>query len=107
MMRRLLVFGLILTMLPGCQDSGDRVLVGKFLYDTQIVPPRRYDVVVFKYPVSPIENGTPKNFIKRLMGLPGEIIAIFFGRLYSFHYTGSGVPQGISDKQWRDLADTS
>jgi signal peptidase I len=63
-------------------SSGDRVLVAKCLYDTIAAEPRRYDVVVFKFPSRPVEKGTPKNYIKRLIGLPGEIIAIFFGRLY-------------------------
>src|SRR5207237_3182553 len=30
----------------------------------------------------PMDKNVPKNYIKRLMGLPGEIIAIFFGNLY-------------------------
>jgi signal peptidase I len=29
-----------------------------------------------------MDKNTPKNYIKRLLGLPGELIAIFFGRLY-------------------------
>jgi signal peptidase I len=63
-------------------SSGDRVLVAKCLYDTHAAEPQRYNVVVFKYPNAPVDKGTPKNYIKRLIGLPGEIIAIFFGRLY-------------------------
>ncbi len=87
MKRRLLLFlAAILTALPGCSNdsfsSGDRVLVAKFLYDTHLTEPNRFDVVVFKYPQEPIEKNVPKNYIKRLLGLPGEIIAIFFGRLY-------------------------
>jgi signal peptidase I len=107
MNRRLIVLMLVLVMLPGCDGSGDRVLVAKFLYDTSVVPPDRYDVVVFKFPEEPIKDGTPKNYIKRLIGLPGEIIAIFLGRLYSFHHTGNGVPEGVSEEEWRKLADTS
>ena len=34
---------------------------------------------------TPMDDNTPKNYIKRLLGLPGELIAIFFGRLY--HWT--------------------
>jgi signal peptidase I len=64
----------------GPYSSGDRVLVSKL--DAQFMRPKRYEVVVFKYPVRPIEDNTPKNYIKRLLGLPGEIIAIFFGRVY-------------------------
>jgi signal peptidase I len=107
MRRRLLVLALIVGLLSGCDGGGDRVLVGKFLYDTDVVPPSRYDVVVFKYPAMPIENGTPKNYIKRLLGLPGELIAIFFGRLYLFTPPTSGVPKGITEQEWHDLVDTS
>ena len=81
------LFALLLTVLAaGCGggdwSSGDRVLVAKFLYDSGLDRPRRYDVVVFRYPRRPIENGTPKNYIKRLLGLPGELLAIFFGNIY-------------------------
>ncbi len=66
----------------GDWSSGDRVLVAKFLYDSGMAQPHRYDVVVFKFPQQPIKGGVPKNYIKRLLGLPGELLAIFFGRLY-------------------------
>jgi len=45
--------------------SGDRVLVLKYLYDFQ--EPRRWDVIVFRNP-----NDPSQNYIKRLVGLPGE-----------------------------------
>jgi signal peptidase I len=77
---------LLLCALTGCSSdnwsSGDRVLVAKFLYDTDLTPPRRWDVVVFKFPREPLKHGTPKNYIKRLLGLPGELLAILFGRIY-------------------------
>lgn len=68
--------------LSGMGGSGDRVLVAKFVYDTKLTDPRRFEVVVFKYPNEPVKNNVPTNYIKRLLGLPGEIIAIFFGNLY-------------------------
>jgi signal peptidase I len=61
-------------------DSGDRVLVAKYLYDW--TTPRRLDVVVFKSPETPQVKYDPLNFIKRLAGLPGETIAIHGGNLY-------------------------
>jgi signal peptidase I len=102
--RKLIVFALVCGCLLGCNgpsgaESGDRVLVAKCLYDTGIMAPRRYEVVVFKYPQTPMEKNTPKNYIKRLMGLPGEIIAIFFGRI--FHWTpqdGEDVPYRQEDE---------
>jgi signal peptidase I len=99
--RWLLYLLLLLVPLSGCDNSGDRVLVAKFLYD--LSPPRRYDVVVFKFPEKPIENGTPKNYIKRLLGLPGELIAIFFGQLYRYSPPADGVPNGIDEKEWQAL----
>ena len=82
-------------------NSGDRVLVAKFLYELFNKRPNRLDVVVFKYPgdshtgnlfprSGPIKNQTPMNYIKRLIGLPGETIAIHRGNLYVLP-PGSGV----------------
>ncbi len=63
-------------------SSGDRVLVAKFLYDLLNRLPERHDVVVFKYPERPQKGTIPTNYIKRLVGLPGETIAIHGGNLY-------------------------
>lgn len=80
--------GALLAPLAGCNNqsysSGDRVLVTKFAYDAGLGEPERFDVVVFKYPRGPVENGVPKNYIKRLLGLPGQLLAIFFGQLFFF-----------------------
>ena len=65
--------------------TGDRVLVSKFLYDLDLMGmdhPNRYDVVVFKFPQAPACDYVAMNYIKRLIGLPGETIAIYYGKLY-------------------------
>jgi signal peptidase I len=64
--------------------SGDRVLVFKSLYDTGLRSPHRHDVVVFKYPAEPMDriSWQQMNYIKRLIGLPEETIAIAQGQLY-------------------------
>jgi signal peptidase I len=64
--------------------SGDRVLVFKSLYDTGLGSPHRHDVVVFKYPAEPMDriSWQQMNYIKRLVGLPEETIAIAQGQLY-------------------------
>jgi signal peptidase I len=49
--------------------EGDRILVNKFSYDMS--DPERWDVVVFKYP-----EDAKTNYIKRLVGLPGEHVFI-------------------------------
>jgi hypothetical protein len=87
-------------LLVGCNNrswkSGDRVLVAKFAYDASLGEPKSFDVVVFKYPKGPVENGIPKNYIKRLLGLPGQILAIFFGQLFFFQ-PGPGEPPLFDD----------
>ena len=56
-------------------NNGDRILVNKFIYD--FVEPQRYDVIVFKNP-----NVGKQNYIKRLIGLPGDNILIENGDIY-------------------------
>ncbi len=59
--------------------SGDRILVHKWpLSVGGPLAPKRWEVTVFKDP----HNGTI-NFIKRLAGLPGEVLEIIQGDLYT------------------------
>jgi len=60
-------------------DSGDRILVLKWPYALNFGPfkPQRWDVVVFK---APFDGKT--NYIKRLVGLPNEVIELVDGDLY-------------------------
>ena len=60
--------------------SGDRVLVLKPEY--HFSSPNRWEVPVFKYPKEPMQNWIATNYIKRLIGLPGETIALYSGDLY-------------------------
>jgi signal peptidase I len=60
-------------------EVGDFILVNKFIYgirlpiiEQKIIPvsdPKRGDVVVFRYPLNPSQD-----FIKRLIGLPGDTV---------------------------------
>ncbi len=61
---------MIPTLLPG-----DRVLVCKFWYAIQ--PPKRGQIFVFKYPVDP-----KRDFVKRIIGLPGDTLEIRQGTVY-------------------------
>ena len=54
---------------------GDHILVNKFIY--RFRDPARGDVVVFKYPEEP-----ERDFIKRVIGLPGETIALRQKKVY-------------------------
>jgi len=59
---------------------GDRILVLKYLYLFQ--DPQRWDVVVFKAPAEPQRWDYSQNYIKRLVGRPGETIMILDGDIY-------------------------
>ena len=60
---------------------GDHILVNKFIYgvrlpywNQELIPisqPERQDIIVFRYPVDPT-----KDFIKRVIGLPGDTVRI-------------------------------
>lgn len=56
--------------------NGQEVLINKFAYN--LSAPERYDVIVFK------PNGNPNshNYIKRVIGLPGETVKISQGKVY-------------------------
>lgn len=55
--------------------GGDRIFVMKYL--TSVYDPKRYDVVVFKNPNDPAQN-----YIKRLLGLPNEQVALIDGDIF-------------------------
>ncbi len=56
-------------------DPGDRLIGFRlaYLFDE----PKRFDVIIFEYPVNPDEK-----FIKRVIGLPGETVDIVDGKIY-------------------------
>ena len=59
--------------------AGDRVLVLKPLF--AFTDPQRWDVVVFKNPTDPA--GDTQNYIKRMVGLPGETFLLFDGDVFT------------------------
>jgi signal peptidase I len=62
------------SMIPTLQIN-DRVLVNKFIY--RFTEPERGDIVVFES----VES-SDQDLIKRVVGLPGDTIAVRSGRLY-------------------------
>lgn len=86
------------SMMPTLLD-GDFIIVNKYSYGlrlpvihrkvVEIAPPARGDVVVFRYPPDPTIN-----YIKRLVGLPGDTVEVRDDRLFingqpvSFEVTG-------------------
>lgn len=67
--------------------AGDRILVLKYLYAIQ--EPKRFDVIVFKNPTDPQQN-----YIKRLIGLPGEQIALADGDVFVRTEQNAALPTG-------------
>jgi signal peptidase I len=53
----------------------DRILVAKFIY--RLEPVHRADVIVFRYPLNP-----KRDFVKRVLGLPGDRVQLKDGVVY-------------------------
>lgn len=86
--------------------AGDRVLVLKTLYPFR--SPDRWDVTVFRNPTQP--EGAAANYIKRLVGLPGESIWIVDGDLFikgpdDDTFTVARKPAHVQAGVWQRLND--
>ena len=62
------------SMRPTLQ-SAERLVVNKFIY--RFRPPERGEILVFRYPRDP-----SRDFIKRVIAIPGDTIEIKEGRVY-------------------------
>jgi signal peptidase I len=78
-------------------SNGDRILVLKCLY--QFFEPKQWDVVVFKNPLEP-----KINYIKRLVGRPGEEVEIIDGDVY-IDGKISRKPKKVQDELWMTVYD--
>ncbi|MDR0648396.1 MAG: signal peptidase I [Synergistaceae bacterium] len=58
-------------------NVNDKVLVAKFWYKLPKVEPKRGQIIVFKFPDDPM-----RDFVKRLIGLPGETVEMKDGRVF-------------------------
>jgi signal peptidase I len=93
-------------------NIGDKILVNKFTYGlripfttkrlVEIGRPRRWDVVVFTTSGIPDASQYPKNFVKRVVGLPGETLEIREGEILKYVPDGKGGEKvmAISKPEW-------
>ncbi len=63
-----------ISMMPRLTDQ-ERVFINKFIY--RFEPIHRRDVVVFRLPADPA-----KSYIKRVIGLPGEVVKLTQGEVF-------------------------
>lgn len=85
-------------------DGGihDRVLVDKLTY--LLRDPQRWEVVVFRYPLV-----THNNYVKRLVGMPGEELLIQHGDIYTRplgseeEFRIQRKPPGVQETLWRPV----
>jgi len=71
------------SMEPNFED-GDYLIVDELSY--RLRGPQRGEVIVFKYPADPSQR-----YIKRIIGLPGEIVEIKEGKVIVFSLSGEKV----------------
>ncbi len=79
------------SMMPGLADQ-ERIFINKFAYHLGRV--ERGDVVVFRYPGDP-----SKNYIKRIVGVPGDRIEIRRGAVF---VNGNRLVEPYVPSQFRD-----
>ncbi len=84
------------SMLPSLADQ-ERIFVNKFVYRLGISPVRRGDLVVFWAPGEP-----NKSYIKRVIGLPGDVVAIERGVVL---INGKPLREDYVPRQFRDAQD--
>ena len=82
-------------------DVKDRILVDKLSFHYR--DPERFEVVVFKYPLNRAQN-----FVKRLVGMPGEQLHIENGDLWRRDNAGEPWqilrrPRAVQEDQWKAL----
>ena len=75
--------------------TGDRVLGLRFSY--WFSDPKRGDIVVFKYPIDEA-LGEKTKFIKRIIGLPGELVEIKKGAVY---IDGEKLEEDYINGEWK------
>jgi signal peptidase I len=80
-------------------SNGDKIIVNKSIY--QFTEPKIWDTVVFKNPTQPAIN-----YIKRLIGTPGDKVEIIDGDVYIDSIIQSK-PDHIQDELWVRIFDNN
>lgn len=86
--------------LMGHPDTGDRIMVNKFIL--HFCPVRRFDVIVFKYPLD-----TSRNFVKRAVGVGPEYLKLKDGDIYvrkpdELRFAIAKKPFEVQERLWID-----
>ncbi len=81
------------SMMPSLIDQ-ERIFINKFLYKFGIGDVQRGDMVVFYYPADP-----SKSYIKRVIGLPGDTVAVEDGVVF---VNGKRLEEGYVPDEYRD-----
>ena len=79
------------SMEPGLEDQ-ERIFINKLVYRLESVD--RGDIIVFRYPRDP-----RKNFIKRVIGLPGDRVRVTNGQVY---LNGQEIQEPYVPEHYRD-----
>lgn len=89
--------------LMGSSEAGvyDRILVDKFRYE--VTEPKRWDIAVFRYPIR-----RNQNYVKRIVGIPGDRLRIAGGNIYQVGEDGkiAGINRKPADVQkglWKQI----
>ena len=81
------------SMMPGLLDQ-ERLFINQFSYRFGIGDIKRGDTVVFWYP-----EDTTKSYIKRVIGLPGDIVSVQNGTVY---VNGKKLEEDYVPPEYRD-----
>ena len=81
------------SMMPTLTDQ-ERIFINKFTYHYGLGKIERGDMVVFWYPLD-----TTKSYIKRIIGVPGDIVKIIGGQVY---VNGKALAENYVPDEYRD-----